>query len=216
MSRVEAQRGLCECGCGQPTPIAKKPNKTYGHVKGEPVRFLLGHGVRQPAARKKIAAAQASRVIQPGERFGRLTVKADTGRRSGAGHRLLLCECECGEMSEVFAGNLRRKDGTRSCGCLIKEAAARRKRPADVRFYRHVGEPTELGCHPWTGGVYATGYPQFEGRVAHRFAYQIVHGSIPDGHHIHHRCRNRLCVNPEHLEALTPTQHNRLHAELSK
>jgi len=31
---------LCECGCGQPAPIAKYPNRRLGHVKGEPVRFI--------------------------------------------------------------------------------------------------------------------------------------------------------------------------------
>lgn len=34
---------LCECGCGQPAPIAKKTAKRYGHIKGEPVRFIAGH-----------------------------------------------------------------------------------------------------------------------------------------------------------------------------
>lgn len=34
---------LCECGCGQPTPIAKKTNAKLGHVIGQPVRFIRGH-----------------------------------------------------------------------------------------------------------------------------------------------------------------------------
>jgi len=37
---------LCECGCGQPTPIAIRNNKKLGHVKGQPVRFIRGHHVR--------------------------------------------------------------------------------------------------------------------------------------------------------------------------
>lgn len=34
---------LCECGCGLPAPIAKKTATRWGHVKGEPVRFIHGH-----------------------------------------------------------------------------------------------------------------------------------------------------------------------------
>lgn len=33
----------CECGCGQPAPIAKMTAKRIGHVKGQPVRFIAGH-----------------------------------------------------------------------------------------------------------------------------------------------------------------------------
>jgi hypothetical protein len=35
---------LCECGCGQPAPIAKMTKASKGHVKGQPVRFVQGHG----------------------------------------------------------------------------------------------------------------------------------------------------------------------------
>lgn len=34
---------LCECGCGQPAPIASKTNRAKGYVKGEPMRFVNGH-----------------------------------------------------------------------------------------------------------------------------------------------------------------------------
>lgn len=34
---------LCECGCGQPTHLAKLHDKRYGHVPGKPNRFLPGH-----------------------------------------------------------------------------------------------------------------------------------------------------------------------------
>ena len=44
---------LCECGCGNPAPIAKAPNKRLGHIKGKPVRFILGHHARlQPIGSK--------------------------------------------------------------------------------------------------------------------------------------------------------------------
>lgn len=37
---------LCECGCGHPTTIARQTNPRWGHVKGEPHRFLRGHATR--------------------------------------------------------------------------------------------------------------------------------------------------------------------------
>jgi hypothetical protein len=40
--------GLCQCGCGQPAPIAKQTRKREGHIKGQPLRFIHGHGGRFP------------------------------------------------------------------------------------------------------------------------------------------------------------------------
>lgn len=38
--------GRCFCGCGQVTPVARKGDSRYGHVKGRPIRFLNGHNNR--------------------------------------------------------------------------------------------------------------------------------------------------------------------------
>ena len=45
---LENTTKLCECGCGQPAPIAKGNHKSRGYVyaKGQPVRFIKGHGSR--------------------------------------------------------------------------------------------------------------------------------------------------------------------------
>lgn len=42
---------LCECGCGEPAPIATKTNNRWGHVQGQPVRFIRGHVFKTPKAR---------------------------------------------------------------------------------------------------------------------------------------------------------------------
>ncbi len=46
--------------------------------------------------------------------------------------------------------------------------------------------------------------------LAHRHYYQLHNGPIPKGREIHHRCRNGLCVNPDHLQMLTATEHAHL------
>lgn len=47
MSDPSIPIGLCQCGCGQPTPRAKRSYRAYGQVKGRPVRYVNGHNTRK-------------------------------------------------------------------------------------------------------------------------------------------------------------------------
>ncbi|HEV2928117.1 MAG TPA: HNH endonuclease signature motif containing protein, partial [Propionibacteriaceae bacterium] len=62
-------------------------------------------------------------------------------------------------------------------------------------------------CWPWTANRMDSGYGRYsiDGRskLAHRISYELSVGSIPDGLQIDHLCRNKPCVNPTHLEAVT-------------
>lgn len=67
----------------------------------------------------------------------------------------------------------------------------------------------ENGCWEWVGCHSSGGYGAIgvwgQGRVtrAHRWMYERERGVIPKGMQIDHLCRNRGCVNPDHLEPVT-------------
>ncbi|ASZ74121.1 HNH endonuclease [Mycobacterium phage Squint] len=42
--------------------------------------------------------------------------------------------------------------------------------------------------------------------LAHRIAYELAYGPIPEGMTVDHLCHTRLCVNPDHLRVITPAQ----------
>lgn len=71
-------------------------------------------------------------------------------------------------------------------------------------------------CVEWGKSVDSSGYGQrrINGRLylVHRLAYQEHYGPIPTGKVINHLCRNRRCINPLHLEAITHYE-NMMHAE---
>lgn len=62
-------------------------------------------------------------------------------------------------------------------------------------------------CWLWTGGRTSEGYGAImedaRRKMAHRVAYELAHGPIPDGLEPDHLCRVRHCVRPDHLEAVT-------------
>lgn len=71
------------------------------------------------------------------------------------------------------------------------------------------------GCHIWTGSVMpSTGYGQYRtvetNLYAHRMAYELLVGPIPEGLEIHHVCGVRRCVNVQHLVTLTKHEHWRI------
>lgn len=66
-------------------------------------------------------------------------------------------------------------------------------------------------CWVWAGSVSQQGYGRLtisnngkkRTRAAHRVSYETFIGDIPEGLTIDHLCRNRKCINPDHLEAVT-------------
>lgn len=80
----------------------------------------------------------------------------------------------------------------------------------DPRLVRRFTPEPNSGCWLWTGYVAPDGYGQLCSkdfpRDAHRAVYEAIKGEIPAGMHLDHICRQRSCVNPDHLRPVTRRQ----------
>jgi len=79
---------------------------------------------------------------------------------------------------------------------------------------QYMPEPMS-GCWLWIGAVVDSDYGDLklgrreDGRIsAHRFSYELHHGSIPKGLCVLHRCDTKICVNPDHLFLGTRNDNN--------
>ena len=86
---------------------------------------------------------------------------------------------------------------------------------SDIDHFMSKVEKTD-SCWLWKGTIDRKGYGQYTiprsgGKKvgAHRYAYQIFKGMIPQGREPDHLCRVRHCCNPEHLEAVTRSENLR-------
>lgn len=78
-------------------------------------------------------------------------------------------------------------------------------------FYERFAHRTEFAdCWEWQGcttGGYGSLTIRNRTATAHRWAWTLLVGPIPDGIQLDHLCRVRHCVNPDHLELVTPEAH---------
>lgn len=97
-----------------------------------------------------------------------------------------------------------------------------KRKTASERYY----VDALTGCWNWLGPLSKAGYAlgtvqRSQGgivrqAVAHRMFYEEAKGPIPEGLVLDHLCRNRRCVNPDHLEPVTQVVNRRRSAKLNE
>lgn len=110
------------------------------------------------------------------------------------------CHCGCGEKAPVATKTCR---GTNRVKGQPMRYVSGHNTP---RQWRVEVDP-DTGCHNVAGIVLSRGYAVIyrngKHRLAHRYFYEQARGIIPEGFDLDHLCRNRGCVNPDHLEPVT-------------
>lgn len=103
--------------------------------------------------------------------------------------------------NECVTGRLRRGLCEKHYRRSLKHGGTDSSRIDNLSHY----EPDGSGCWNWAGAMWPNGYGktsrELHGtRLAHRVFFVKHRGVIPEGLDLDHLCRNRLCVNPDHLE----------------
>lgn len=111
--------------------------------------------------------------------------------------------CVCGECGGEYylPPSHRAKSSYCSRPCRAKGQAKWQAKDLSDRFWSKVNKTAT--CWLWTGAKLKTGYGSIridhKAVRAHRVAYELLVGEIPDGGLILHSCDTPLCVNPDHL-----------------
>ena len=126
------------------------------------------------------------------------------------------CLCGCGQETPTSAYNDPRTGTVKGHPVRYIKGHIRR-----VGVEQYTIDP-KTGCWNWSLGTKHGGYSHMrdggKNTAAHRIFYERFKGPIPAGLQIDHLCRNRLCVNPDHLEAVTAeiNQHRRTDLKLNE
>lgn len=129
--------------------------------------------------------------------------EAPTRHRS----RHVRCRCDCGRecVVRLIKSALWRDRKCPLCGNGGKGVS---QMPPEDRFWAKVNRKGPDDCWLWTGAHRSDlgyGHMNWRGghRAAHRIAYELMVGEIPEGLVLDHLCRTPACVNPKHLEPVT-------------
>lgn len=113
------------------------------------------------------------------------------------------CQCGCGARTRI-AKQDRPDRGYRKGEPLFYVGThnTRVQRKSQIEYL----EDAETGCWNWQGAITPAGYGKLGEAMAHRLVYERERGQIAAGLVLDHRCRNRRCVNPDHLEPVTQSE----------
>lgn len=118
------------------------------------------------------------------------------------------CHCGCGEKAPIAKRTYKYR-GVRA-GEPFRFIAGHAPR---VQYSKRFWDKVDIGgqdeCWEWNRHRFANGYGSFHKSVqerhalAHRVAYELANGPIPDGLYVLHQCDNPACCNPAHLSVGT-------------
>jgi hypothetical protein len=118
-----------------------------------------------------------------------------------------LCQCGCGERTEIAKATDRRHGYIKGQPRPFRKAHHSRAAPQPYVV------DSETGCWIWQWTRAKGGYGKItrDGRtwIAHVWFWMQRHGPVPEGLELDHLCRNPPCVNPDHLEPVTPLENMR-------
>ena len=114
------------------------------------------------------------------------------------------CFCGCGQQTAIITHSILRQGRVKGEPSRFIHGHNGSRKSDDIsRFLSHVGKGNSDECWEWTAGRNALGYGNcwFHGRhqMAHRVAWIVANGDIPDGLLSLHKCDNPPCCNPAHL-----------------
>lgn len=116
------------------------------------------------------------------------------------------CRCGCGQKTRIP----NRSDKSRG---RVKGVPFTWKSGHFTRIRKRYEVDLETGCWNWQVGFNPNGYAIIRmnnhSYLVHKLLHQLLHGKAPRGLELDHLCRNRRCINPDHLELVTHTENMR-------
>lgn len=174
---------LCECGCGQPTPLCKYNLPTQGYIAGQPLRFIPGHQCRGRKQRPEEIAARSAAIM--GHPVSDETRRKISNAHKASGHKPT--------KEAIDTSNSRRKK--------LNQSPSWKGGISLVNGYRCAYAPDHSRCHP-------NGYVYEHILIAEKQLGRSLSGNEV----VHHIDGNKLNNSPDNLTVLaSQAEHIRLH-----